>query len=52
MAYVINCEDGVTITGSSIDDVLDKGEQHVRDAHPDLVGSWGRDQLRELVTEA
>jgi hypothetical protein len=51
MAYAINCEDGVTLTGTTVDEVLDKGEQHIRDAHADLVGSVGRDQLRELVKE-
>lgn len=49
MAYVINCDDGITLTGETIDEVLDKGEQHVREAHPDLVGTLGREQLRDLV---
>lgn len=52
MAYVINCEDGITLTGTTVDEVLDRGEQHLREAHPDLVGTVGRDQLRALVEEA
>lgn len=52
MSYVINCDDGVTVRGDTIDELLDHAEQHIRDAHPDLVGKVGRDDLRaqaELV---
>ncbi len=52
MAYVINCEDGVTVRGASIDELLDNAEKHVRDAHPDLVGTLGREQLRSMIQEA
>ena len=52
MAYVINCDDGTVLTGETIDEVLDKGEQHIREAHADLVGSVGREQLRDWVKEA
>jgi hypothetical protein len=52
MAYEINCDDGVTLTGATIDEVLDKGEQHIRESHPDQVDSVGREQLRALVKEA
>lgn len=52
MAYVINCDDGITLTGATVEEVLDRGEEHLRDAHPDLVGSVGREQLRALVKEA
>ena len=49
MSYVINCDDGVVITADSIDELLDKAEQHVRDDHPDLVGKLGREQLRAMA---
>ncbi len=52
MTYVIDCDDGVTLSGATVDEVLDRGEEHLRDAHPDLVGSVGREQLRALVKEA
>lgn len=51
MSYVINCEDGITLTGNTVDEVLDNGEQHLREYHPELVGSVGREQLRPLVKE-
>lgn len=49
MSYVINCDDGITIKGDSIDELLDKAEQHVRDHHADLVGTLGREQLRAMA---
>lgn len=52
MAYVINCDDGITLTGATVEEVLDRGEQHLREAHPEMVGSVGREQLRELVQES
>ena len=49
MSYVINCDDGITIKGDSIDELLDNAEQHVRDHHADLVGTLGREQLRAMA---
>ena len=49
MSYEINCEDGVTIHGETIDELLDKAQEHVREAHPDLVESFGREQLRVMA---
>ena len=51
MSSVINCEDGITVKGDTIDELLDNAEQHVRDHHADLVGTLGRDQLRSMAKE-
>jgi hypothetical protein len=52
MSYVINCDDGVTVRGETLDELLDNAEQHVRDAHPDQVGKIGREQLRAMARAA
>ena len=52
MSYIINCDDGVTVRGETVDEVLDNAEQHIRDAHPDLVGKVGREDLRPQVEAA
>lgn len=49
MSYIINCDDGVTVRGETVDELLDNAEKHIRDAHPDLVGKVGRDELRAQV---
>ena len=49
MGYRINCEDGVVINGSTLDEVLDNAERHLREAHPDLVATVGREQLAGWV---
>ncbi len=51
MAKVINCQCGQTIRGETEDDVISQAEGHVRESHPDLVGTVTRDQLREWVEE-
>ena len=51
MAYEINCDDGVTVRGDTLDELLDNAEQHIRSAHPDLVDTVGREQLRGLVQQ-
>jgi hypothetical protein len=51
MAKVINCQCGRTIRGESEEDVISQAEGHVRESHPDLVGTVTRDQLREWVED-
>ena len=51
MAYVITCDDGVKISGETLDDCLDKAEVHLREAHPELLGTVGREQLATMATE-
>jgi len=52
MSYVITCDDGVQITGETLEETLDRAEVHLREAHPELVGTVGRDQLATMAKEA
>ena len=52
MAKVINCECGEVIRSESDEDLVEKVERHVRDAHPDLVGKMTRDDVLAMAEEA
>ncbi len=51
MAKIIRCEDGYVARGATEDQLLDNALAHVRDAHPDLVGSITREQLLAMAVE-
>ena len=51
MAYQLNCGDGVTLRGATIEDVLDQAEAHIRNDHPELHGKVGRNDLRPQIVE-
>jgi predicted small metal-binding protein len=42
---VINCECGETIRSANDDELIQKVEQHVEKAHPELVGKMSRDDI-------
>lgn len=52
MAKVINCECGFVVGGDSDDELLANAEQHIQQAHPDLVGQISRDDLLAMAEEA
>lgn len=52
MAKLINCECGRVVRGETDDEVVANAEQHIREAHPDLVGKMSRDDLLAMVREA
>ena len=52
MAYKINCECGAVLTGETQDEVVENGQAHIKDAHPDMVDSVSREDLVALVEEA
>ncbi len=52
MAKLINCECGRVVRGETDDEVVANAEQHIREAHPDLVGKMSRDDLFAMVREA
>lgn len=52
MARVINCECGRTIRGETDEEVVGNAEAHVRQDHPELVGSITRDDLLAMAEEA
>jgi predicted small metal-binding protein len=51
MAKLINCQCGRTIRGETEDEVIVQAEQHIRENHPDLVGSVTREQLLDWIEE-
>jgi predicted small metal-binding protein len=52
MAKVINCECGYVIRGKDEDELVANAEDHMRDAHPDLVGRVSPDDLIAMADEA
>jgi predicted small metal-binding protein len=52
MSKVINCECGETVRAASDDELVEKVEQHVVEAHPELVGKMTRDDVLGMAEEA
>ena len=52
MAKVINCECGETVRAADDDELVQKVERHVGEAHPDLVGKMSRDDILAMAEEA
>jgi predicted small metal-binding protein len=52
MAKQINCPCGETVRGETDDELIANAEQHVRDKHPDMVGTMSREQMLGMATEA
>lgn len=49
---VINCEDGVVITGGDDDELVANARAHIAEAHPDLHGKLSREDILRMATEA
>ena len=52
MAKVINCECGEVVRADSDDELVQKVERHVREAHPELVGKMSREDVLGMAEEA
>ena len=52
MAKLINCECGYVVRGSDEDDVVRNAEEHISQAHPELVGQMSREDLLAMAQEA
>jgi len=52
MAKLINCECGYVVRGADEDELVSNAEQHISEAHPDLVGKMSRDDLLGMAEEA
>lgn len=52
MSKVINCECGEVVRAESDDELVGKVEQHVGQAHPELVGKMTRDDVLAMAEEA
>ena len=51
MGKVINCECGEIVKAESDEDLVSKVEEHVREAHPELVGKLTRDDILGMAEE-
>ncbi len=52
MAKLINCECGHVVRGETDDELVERANAHVEQAHPDLVGKITRDDLLAMAEEA
>jgi hypothetical protein len=51
MAKVINCECGEVVTAESDEELVGKVERHVGEAHPELAGKLGREDILAMAEE-
>ena len=52
MSKVINCECGEVVRATSDDELVEKVERHVGEAHPELVGKMSRADILGMAEEA
>ena len=52
MGKVINCECGEVVSAESDDQLVEKVERHVVEAHPELVGKMSREDVLAMAEEA
>ena len=52
MGKVINCECGEVVRADNDDELVQKVEAHVNQAHPELVGKMSRDDILAMAEEA
>ena len=52
MAKKIDCPCGDTVRGETDDELVANAEEHMRDKHPDMVGTMSREQLLGMATDA
>ena len=46
---VVNCPCGVDVSGESDDELVTNVEQHIESDHPDMVGSYSREQILSMA---
>jgi predicted small metal-binding protein len=51
MAYVINCDCGYVVRADNEDDLVANAEQHIQDAHPDMIGKVSREDFLAMAEE-
>jgi predicted small metal-binding protein len=52
LAKLINCECGYVVRGADEDELVHNAEEHLKQAHPDLVGKMSREDLLGMAEEA
>jgi predicted small metal-binding protein len=48
---VVHCPCGVDVKGESDDQLVQSVEAHIETDHPDLVGSYSRDQILSMAQD-
>jgi predicted small metal-binding protein len=48
---VIHCQCGADVQAETDDELVAQVEQHVQDAHPEMVGQMSREQILEMAHE-
>jgi predicted small metal-binding protein len=51
MAYVINCDCGFVVRAENEDELVANAEQHIRDAHPDMIDKLTREDFLAMAEE-
>ena len=51
MAKVINCECGYVVRGESDEELVANGRRHIEDAHPEMSGKVGDEDLLAMAEE-
>lgn len=52
MAKQVNCPCGETVRGSDDDELVANVEGHIRDKHPEMVGTMSRDQILGMAVDS
>jgi predicted small metal-binding protein len=52
VAKQVNCPCGEIVRGDSDDELVANVEAHIRDKHPDMVGTMSRDQILGMAVDA
>jgi predicted small metal-binding protein len=52
MAKQVDCPCGETVRGDTDDELVANVEAHIRDQHPDMVGTMSRDQILGMAQDA
>jgi predicted small metal-binding protein len=52
MAKLVKCECGYIARGDTDDEVIEKVEMHIRDEHPDLIGTVTREDISGMIEQA
>jgi predicted small metal-binding protein len=51
MARIINCECGYVVTGDSDGELVANLERHIAQDHPEMVGTYERAELFDLIED-
>ena len=51
MAKTIDCPCGETVRGETDDELVSNAEAHMRERHPEMVGTMSRDQILGMASD-